>query len=61
MSETTAGTINARMIVASIRMPAASPVAAILVSVSGADAIEVKARNRISAAQVTSRPVRSRG
>ena len=58
MSETTAGTIRARMTVASIRMPAARPVAAIFVSVSGADAIDVKARNKISAAQVTRRPVR---
>ena len=46
------------MIVASSRMPAARPVASTLTSVSGPAAIEVKARNRISAALVTSRPVR---
>jgi hypothetical protein len=46
------------MIVASMRIPAASPVAIIFTSVSGPDAIEVKARKRISAALVTRRPVR---
>src|SRR4029079_9077421 len=58
ISEITAGTIRARMIVASIRIPAARPVANIFTLVSGPEAIEVKARNRISAALVTSRPVR---
>jgi hypothetical protein len=42
-----AGTISARMTVASMMMPAARPVAAIFVSVSGADAIDMKARNMI--------------
>ena len=59
-SETTAGTSSARMTVASIRIPAASPVARIFTSVSGPDAIDAKARNRIRAALVTSRPVRAR-
>ena len=53
---TTAGTISARITVASSRMPAARPVAIILRSVSGPEAIDVNARNRISAALVTSRP-----
>ena len=39
-------------------IPAASPVAKTLTVVSGAEAIEAKARNRMSAALVTSRPVR---
>jgi hypothetical protein len=46
------------MTVASRMIPAASPVANTLTVVSGADAIEAKARNRMSAALVTSRPVR---
>ena len=46
------------MIVASSRMPAASPVAMTLTSVSGPEASETNARKRISAALVTSRPVR---
>ena len=46
------------MIVASIRMPAASPVASVLMSVSGPDAMATNARNRINAALVTKRPVR---
>jgi hypothetical protein len=58
ISEITAGTISARITVASIRIPAASPVASIFTSVSGPDAIEMKARNRIRAALVTSLPVR---
>jgi hypothetical protein len=39
-------------------IPAASPVANTFTSVSGSDAIETNARNRISAALVTSLPVR---
>ena len=39
-------------------IPAASAVANTLTSVSGADDIATNARNRISAALVTSRPVR---
>ena len=46
------------MIVASMRMPAASPVASVLMSVSGPEAMVTKARKRISAALVTRRPVR---
>ena len=46
------------MTVASSRMPAASPVARIFVSVPGPEAIDMNARNRISAALVTRRPVR---
>ena len=57
-SDTTAGTSSARITVASSRMPAASPVASTLTSVSGPEASETNARNRISAALVTSRPVR---
>ena len=57
-SDTTAGTSSARITVASSRMPAARPVASTLTSVSGPDASEMKARKRISAALVTSRPVR---
>ena len=59
-SETTAGTSSARMTVASIRIPAASPVARIFTTVSGPEAIDANAKNRISAALVTSRPVRAR-
>jgi hypothetical protein len=58
MSAITAGTISARITVASSRIPAASPVANIFRSVPGPEAIAVKAKNRISAALVTSRPVR---
>src|SRR5262249_26351635 len=57
--ETTAGTNSARMIVASRRIPAARPVASTLTSVSGPDASEMNARNRIRAALVTSLPVRA--
>ena len=46
------------MIVASSRIPAARPVARTLTSVSGPEASDMNARNRISAALVTSRPVR---
>jgi hypothetical protein len=46
------------MIVASRMTPAASPVANTFKVVSGADAIDAKARNRMSAALVTRRPVR---
>ena len=58
MSETTAGTISALMIVASIRIPAPSPVAKTLTSVPGLEASATKERKRINAALVTSRPVR---
>ena len=44
--------------VASSRMPAPSAVAKTLRSVSGPEASEAKARKRIRAAPVTSRPVR---
>jgi hypothetical protein len=44
--------------VASSRMPAPRAVAMILTSSSGTAAREAKARNRISAALVTSRPTR---
>jgi hypothetical protein len=57
ISAITAGTISARMTVASSRIPAARPVASIFTSVSGPEAIEVNDRNRISAALVTRRPV----
>ncbi len=57
-SDTTAGTSSARITVASSRMPAARPVASTLISVSGPDASDTNARNRISAALVTRRPVR---
>jgi hypothetical protein len=46
------------MIVASSRIPAARPVASTFTLVSGPDESERNARNRISAALVTSRPVR---
>ena len=46
------------MIVASIRIPAPSPVANIFRSVPGLEAMATKVRKRISAALVTSRPVR---
>ena len=46
------------MIVASSRMPAASPVAMTLMSVPGLEASETNARNRMIAALVTRRPVR---
>src|SRR5689334_14250199 len=57
-SDTMAGTSSALITVASNRMPAARPVAIIFVSVPGPDPIETNARNRISAALVTRRPVR---
>ena len=57
-SDTTAGTSSARITVASSRIPAASPVANIFRSVPGPEASETNARNRISAALVTRRPVR---
>jgi hypothetical protein len=57
-SETTAGTSSALITVASSRIPAASPVAKTLTSVSGPEAIDTNARNKISAALVTSLPVR---
>ena len=57
-SETRAGTSRARTTVASRRMPAPSPVASTLTSVTGAEASEAKARKRMSAALVTRRPVR---
>lgn len=44
--------------VASIRMPAPSPVASTLMSVSGPVDIATNDKNKISAALVTSRPVR---
>jgi len=44
--------------VASSRIPAARPVANTFTSVCGPEAIDTNARNRISAALVTSRPVR---
>jgi len=53
-----AGTSSALITVASSRIPAASPVANTFTSVSGAEDIETNARNRISAALVTKRPVR---
>src|SRR4029453_274871 len=56
--ETSAGTSSALITVASSRMPAARPVAITFTSVCGPDAIETNARNRISAALVTRRPVR---
>src|SRR5207244_4382960 len=56
--ETTAGTRRARMTVASSRMPAANPVASTFTSVPGLEASDMNARNRISAALVTRRPVR---
>jgi hypothetical protein len=59
-SDTSAGTSRARTIVASMRMPTPSAVASTLMSVPGAEASAMNARNRISAAQVTSRPVRPR-
>jgi hypothetical protein len=46
------------MMVASIRIPPPSAVAKILASVPGCSAKASKARKRISAALVTSRPVR---
>ena len=57
-SDTTAGTSSARITVASSMIPAASAVANTFTSVSGADDIDTNAKNRISAALVTSRPVR---
>ena len=58
ISAITAGTISARITVASRRIPAPRPVANIFRSVPGPEAIETNARKRISAALVTSRPVR---
>ena len=58
ISEITAGTISARMIVASMRIPAASADGHHLHVGLRPEAIEMKVRNRISAALVTSRPVR---
>jgi hypothetical protein len=49
MSEMTAGTMRARITVASSRMPAARPVAIVFTSVSGPDAIAANERNRIVA------------
>ena len=43
---------------ASSTIPAPRPVARTLMSVSGAEASDMKARNRMSAAHVTKRPVR---
>lgn len=57
-SATTAGASRERTMVASIRMPAARPVAMILTVGSGAEEREIKAQNRIRAALVTSRQVR---
>ena len=57
-SATIAGTMRARTTTASTRMPAPSPVARILMSVSGLLYIERKVSIRIKAALVTSRPVR---
>jgi hypothetical protein len=54
----TAGTSIARTMVASRRIPAASAVAAILISVPGLALSATNARPRISAALVTRRPVR---
>jgi hypothetical protein len=45
MSEITAGTISARITVASRRMPIASPVATIFSSEPGPEDIATKARN----------------
>jgi hypothetical protein len=58
-SDTSDGTSSARTIVASSRMPNPSPVAITFMSVTGADASATNARNKISAALVTSRPVRA--
>src|SRR5437764_8274573 len=55
---TSAGTNNMRTTVASSRIPAPRPVPITLTSVPGLDDRATKAKNRISAAQVTSRPVR---
>ena len=57
---TSAGTSSARTTVASMRMPTPSAVPRTLMSVPGAEARAAKAKNRISAAEVTSRPVRPR-
>ena len=57
-SDTAAGTSRALSTIASNRIPAANPVASIFTSVPGLDASDMNARNRISAALVTSRPVR---
>jgi len=46
--------------VASMRMPTPRAVPRTLMSVPGADARAAKANNRMSAAEVTSRPVRPR-
>src|SRR5659263_370561 len=54
---TSAGTSSARTRVASSKMPTPRPVAKTLMSVPGEDAKATKDRNRISAADVTSRPV----
>jgi hypothetical protein len=57
-SDTRAGTSSERTTVASSRMPAPTPVAKIFRNVNGALASAAMARNRINAAEVTSRPVR---
>ena len=57
-STTSAGTSTARTIVASMRMPTPRHVANTLMSVPGAEASAANAKNRIKAADVTSRPVR---
>ncbi len=59
-SVTRAGTSRARTTVASSAMPAARPVAKILSSVAGPAASATKAKTRMSAALVTSRPVAAR-
>lgn len=56
---TVAGNSSDRTTRASRRMPAPSPVARILTSVTGALDMATKARQRIVAALVTSRPVRA--
>jgi hypothetical protein len=55
---TRAGTRRARTMVASMRMPTPSAVPMILPSVPGDEANAEKAKNRMRAAEVTSRPVR---
>jgi hypothetical protein len=57
---TSAGTSSARTTVASMRMPTPSAVPSTLMSVPGEDASAAKEKNRMSAAEVTRRPVRPR-
>lgn len=58
-NDTIAGSNRARIMVASRIRPAPKPVATILIGVLGAVLIDRKAKNMISAALVTSRPVRA--